>query len=228
MISNTGKHLIRSQNGLLTTIGWKLGDEVTYALEGSVFIAGALVQWLRDGLELFNDAAETESMALSVPDSGGVFVVPAFVGIGAPHWDPYARGLMVGLTRDTRRSHIVRASLEAIAFQSAEVLNSISQDTSESLNELRIDGGAAANQFLCQFQADLLGLDVRRPQILETTAMGAAFLAGLAVGTWSDQKVLSNLWKEEKTFRSSIDRDTADAKMKEWLRAVERSKAWIQ
>ena len=228
MISNTGKHLIRSQNGLLTTIGWKLGDEVTYALEGSVFIAGALVQWLRDGLELFKDAAETESMALSVPDSGGVFVVPAFVGLGAPHWDPYARGLMVGLTRDTRRSHIVRASLEAIAFQSAEVLNSISQDTSESLNELRIDGGAAANQFLCQFQADLLGLDVRRPQILETTAMGAAFLAGLAVGTWSDQQVLSNLWKEEKTFRSSIDRDTADAKMKEWLRAVERSKAWIQ
>ena len=228
MISNTGKHLIRSQNGLLTTIGWKLGDEVTYALEGSVFIAGALVQWLRDGLELFNDAAETESMALSVPDSGGVFVVPAFVGLGAPHWDPYARGLMVGLTRDTRRSHIVRASLEAIAFQSAEVLNSISQDTSESLNELRIDGGAAANQFLCQFQADLLGLDVRRPQILETTAMGAAFLAGLAVGTWSDQQALSNLWKEEKTFRSSIDRDTADAKMKEWLRAVERSKAWIQ
>ena len=201
---------------------------MTYALEGSVFIAGALVQWLRDGLELFNDAAETESMALSVPDSGGVFVVPAFVGLGAPHWDPYARGLMVGLTRDTRRSHIVRASLEAIAFQSAEVLNSISQDTSESLNELRIDGGAAANQFLCQFQADLLGLDVRRPQILETTAMGAAFLAGLAVGTWSDQQVLSNLWKEEKTFRSSIDRDTADAKMKEWLRAVERSKAWIQ
>ena len=199
-----------------------------YALEGSVFIAGALVQWLRDGLELFSDAAETESMALSVSDSGGVFVVPAFVGLGAPHWDPYARGLMVGLTRDTRRSHIVRASLEAIAFQSAEVLNSISQDTSESLNELRIDGGAAANQFLCQFQADLLGLDVRRPQILETTAMGAAFLAGLAVGTWSDQQVLSNLWKEEKTFRSSIDRDTADAKMKEWLRAVERSKAWIQ
>ena len=228
MISNTGKHLIRSQNGLLTTIGWKLGDEVTYALEGSVFIAGALVQWLRDGLEMFSDAAETESMALSVSDSGGVFVVPAFVGLGAPHWDPYARGLMVGLTRDTRRSHIVRASLEAIAFQSAEVLNSISQDTSESLNELRIDGGAAANQFLCQFQADLLGLDVRRPQILETTAMGAAFLAGLAVGTWSDQQVLSNLWKEEKTFRSSIDRDTADAKMKEWLRAVKRSKAWIQ
>ena len=201
---------------------------MTYALEGSVFIAGALVQWLRDGLELFSDAAETESMALSVSDSGGVFVVPAFVGLGAPHWDPYARGLMVGLTRDTRRSHIVRASLEAIAFQSAEVLNSISQDTSESLNELRIDGGAAANQFLCQFQADLLGLDVRRPQILETTAMGAAFLAGLAVGTWSNQQVLSNLWKEEKTFRSSIDRDTADAKMKEWLRAVERSKAWIQ
>ena len=228
MISNTGKNLVRSQNGLLTTIGWKLGDELTYALEGSVFIAGALVQWLRDGLEFFNYAAETESMALSVSDSGGVFVVPAFVGLGAPHWDPYARGLMVGLTRDTRRSHIVRASLEAIAFQSAEVLNSISQDTSESLNELRIDGGAAANQFLCQFQADLLGLDVRRPQILETTAMGAAFLAGLAVGTWSDQQVLSNLWKEEKTFRSSIDRDTADAKMKEWLRAVERSKAWIQ
>ena len=227
MISNTGSKQVRSQNGLLTTIGWQLGDEVTYALEGSVFIAGALVQWLRDGLEFFKDASETEAMALSVPDCGGVFVVPAFVGLGAPHWDPYARGLMIGLTRDTRRSHIVRASLEAIAFQSAEVLNSISQDTAESLNELRIDGGAAANQFLCQFQADLLGLDVKRPKILETTAMGAAFLAGLAVGIWSDLKTLSGLWCEEQTFRPSLDRDSAETKMQEWMRAVERSKGWI-
>ena len=227
MISNTGSKQVRSQNGLLTTIGWQLGDEVTYALEGSVFIAGALVQWLRDGLEFFKDASETEAMALSVPDCGGVFVVPAFVGLGAPHWDPYARGLMIGLTRDTRRSHIVRASLEAIAFQSAEVLNSISQDTAESLNELRIDGGAAANQFLCQFQADLLGLDVKRPKILETTAMGAAFLAGLAVGTWNDLKTLSDLWCEERTFRPSIDRNSAETKMQEWMRAVERSKGWI-
>ena len=227
MISNTGNRMVRSQNGLLTTIGWQLGDEVTYALEGSVFIAGALVQWLRDGLEFFKDASETEAIALSVPDTGGVFVVPAFVGIGAPHWDPYARGLMVGLTRDTRRSHIIRASLEAIAYQSAEVLNSISQDTSESLNELRIDGGAAANLFLCQFQADLLGLEVKRPKILETTAMGAAFLAGLAIGTWSNLKTLSDLWHEDRTFRPSIDRNSAEFKMKEWMRAVERSKDWM-
>ncbi len=227
MISNTGPELIFSKHGLLTTIAWQIGDDVTYALEGSVFIAGALVQWLRDGLELFADASETQAMAESVSDSGGVFVVPAFVGLGAPHWDPYARGTIVGLTRDTNRNHIVRASLEAIAYQSAEVLRSIASDTRVEVKELRIDGGAAANDFLCQFQADLLGLSVTRPQILETTAMGAAFLAGLAVGVWQDQAQIRNLWQEEKIFTPHISRGNAASLMEDWSRAIERSKSWI-
>ena len=231
MISNTGSEPVFSKHGLLTTIAWQIGNEpnskVTYALEGSVFIAGALIQWLRDGLQLFENASETQVMAESVPDSGGVFVVPAFVGLGAPYWDPYARGTIVGLTRDTNRNHIVRASLEAVAYQSAEVLSSIAKDTGTSIKELRIDGGAAANDFLCQFQADILGLNVTRPQILETTAMGAAFLAGLAVGVWPDQAAIRNLWQEEKTFVADISRENADQKMKTWRRAVERSKDWI-
>ena len=227
MISNTGSEMVFSQHGLLTTIAWQIGDEVTYALEGSVFIAGALVQWLRDGLEFFKDASETQAMAESVADSGGVFVVPAFVGLGAPHWDPYARGTIVGLTRDTNRNHIVRASLEAIAYQSAEVLRSIANDTGVELKELRIDGGAAANDFLCQFQADLLGMKVTRPRILDTTAMGAAFLAGLAVGVWKDQTQIRKLWQEEKTFAANISREDANQKMDAWNRAVERSKGWI-
>ena len=227
MISNTGSEPVFSKHGLLTTIAWQIEDKVTYALEGSVFIAGALVQWLRDGLQLFEDASETQAMAESVEDSGGVFVVPAFVGLGAPHWDPYARGTIVGLTRDTNRSHIVRASLEAIAFQSAEVISSIAKDTGTNIKELRIDGGAAANNFLCQFQADLLGLNVTRPQILETTAMGAAFLAGLAVGVWENQTEIRNLWQEEKTFSANISRANAEQKMKDWSRAVEISKGWM-
>ena len=227
MISNTGSEMVFSQHGLLTTIAWQIGDEVTYALEGSVFIAGALVQWLRDGLEFFKDASETQAMAESVSDSGGVFVVPAFVGLGAPHWDPYARGTIVGLTRDTNRNHIVRASLEAIAYQSAEVLRSIANDTGVELKELRIDGGAAANDFLCQFQADLLGMKVTRPRILDTTAMGAAFLAGLAVGVWKDQTQIRKLWQEEKTFAANISREDANQKIDAWNRAVERSKGWI-
>ena len=227
MISNTGSEMVFSQHGLLTTIAWQIGDEVTYALEGSVFIAGALVQWLRDGLEFFKDASETQAMAESVSDSGGVFVVPAFVGLGAPHWDPYARGTIVGLTRDTNRNHIVRASLEAIAYQSAEVLRSIANDTGVELKELRIDGGTAANDFLCQFQADLLGMKVTRPKILETTAMGAAYLAGLAVGVWKDQAQIRKLWQEEKTFAANISREDANQKMDAWNRAVERSKGWI-
>ena len=227
VISNTGPELIFSKHGLLTTIAWQIGDDVTYALEGSVFIAGALVQWLRDGLRLFADASETQAMAESVSDSGGVFVVPAFVGLGAPHWDPYARGTIVGLTRDTNRNHIVRASLEAIAYQSAEVLRSIASDTRAEVKELRIDGGAAANDFLCQFQADLLGLNVTRPQILETTAMGAAFLAGLAVGVWQDQAQIGNLWQEEKMFTPQISKGNAASLMEDWSRAIERSKSWI-
>ena len=227
MISNTGSKPVKSKHGLLTTIAWQIEQEVTYALEGSVFIAGALVQWLRDGLELFADASETQKMAESVSDSGGVFVVPAFVGLGAPHWDPYARGTIVGLSRDTNRNHIVRASLEAIAFQSAEVLQSIAKDTGKEIMELRIDGGAAANDFLCRFQADVLGLQVKRPQILETTAMGAAFLAGLSVGVWQDQEQISKLWKQEKMFSPNISREDSARMMEGWGRAVERAKEWV-
>jgi len=228
MISNTGSELVFSKHGLLTAIAWQIGNEVTYALEGSVFIAGALIQWLRDGLQLFDDATETQAMAESVSDSGGVFVVPAFVGLGAPHWDPYARGTIVGITRDTNRNHIVRASLEAIAFQSAEVISSITSDAGKEVKELRIDGGASANDFLCQFQSDLLGLKVTRPQILETTAMGAAFLAGLAVGVWRDQSQISILWQEEKAFTPSKSKTEFGLLMKNWSRAVERSKGWIE
>ena len=227
MISNTGSEPVHSKHGLLTTIAWQIEQEVTYALEGSVFIAGALVQWLRDGLQLFADASETQKMAESVSDSGGVFVVPAFVGLGAPHWDPYARGTIVGLSRDTNRNHIVRASLEAIAFQSAEVLQRIANDTGKEIMELLIDGGAAANDFLCRFQADVLGLHVKRPQILETTAMGAAFLAGLSVGVWQDQEQISKMWKQEKMFSPNISREDSARMMEGWGRAVERAKEWV-
>jgi glycerol kinase len=227
MMLNTGNDPVASQQGLLTTIGWQIGDEVTYALEGSVFIAGALIQWLRDGLELFQDAAETEAMALSVEGSGGVFVVPAFVGLGAPHWDPYARGTIVGLTRDTNRRHLVRAALEAIAFQSAEILQGMAADTGLSLSELRIDGGASANNFLCQFQADLLGLNVTRPKVIETTAMGAAFLAGLGAGVWKSPEEIQSMWQEDRQFQPQFSRDEAASRMKEWARAIERSRNWI-
>ena len=227
LMLNTGSERITSEHGLLTTIAWQLGDTVTYALEGAVFIAGALIQWLRDGLELFEDAAQTEALATAVADSGGVYIVPAFVGLGAPHWDPYARGTIVGLTRDTNRNHMVRAALEAIAFQSAEVLRSMASDTGQSLSALRIDGGASANNFLCQFQADLLGLPVTRPQVIETTAMGAAFLAGLATGVWRDQEQIQTLWQEDRTFTPQLERNVADARLAEWSRAVERAKGWI-
>ncbi len=228
IISNTGNKLEYSKHGLLSTIAWKIDEEITYALEGSVFIAGALIQWLRDGLNLINEASQTYLMAKSVSDSGGIFVVPAFVGLGAPHWDPYARGTIVGITRDTNPNHIVRASLEAIAFQSAEVINSIKNDTGLKVKELRIDGGASANDFLCQFQADLLSLEVKRPEILETTALGAAFLAGLAVGVWKDQNNIKNLWSEESKFKPNISKKDAEKYMINWKRAVDRSKDWAK
>tara|TARA_B100000700_G_scaffold331243_1_gene462570 strand:+ start:1100 stop:2593 length:1494 start_codon:yes stop_codon:yes gene_type:complete len=228
IISNTGQNLVYSKHGLLSTIAWQINEEITYALEGSVFIAGALIQWLRDGLNLFEDASQTDSMAKLVSDSGGVFVVPAFVGLGAPHWDPYARGTIVGITRDTNRNHIVRASLEAIAYQSAEVINSIELETGLKMKELKIDGGASANNFLCQFQSDLLGIAVKRPKILETTALGAAFLAGLAVGVWKDQKQIKGLWEEEKTFLPKLSYKDANQNMVNWKRAVCRSLDWAK
>ncbi|MCP4755609.1 MAG: glycerol kinase GlpK [Proteobacteria bacterium] len=226
LLVNAGQEAVLSQHGLLTTIAWKIGSEVTYALEGSAFVAGALVQWLRDGLELFGDAAETEAMAEAVPDTGGLYIVPAFVGLGAPHWDPYARGLMIGLTRDTGKNHIARAALEAIAYQSWDLLKAMEKDTGTSLKILRVDGGATANNFLCQFQADILNLQVSRPRLIETTAMGAAFLAGLAVGVWRDQSHIEQLWQEDRRFSPGLVDSEAEQLLRGWHKAVERSKSW--
>ncbi len=188
MLLNTGEQAVASRNNLVTTVAWKRNDRIDYALEGSVFIAGAVVQWLRDGLQIVRSASEIEALAASVPDNGGVYLVPAFTGLGAPHWDAYARGTMFGLTRGATRAHIARAALEAIAFQSADVLAAMQMDADIALTELRVDGGAAANNLLMQFQADLLGVPVVRPKVLETTALGAAYLAGLAVGYWKSDR----------------------------------------
>jgi len=229
LLMNTGDEPVTSQAGMLTTIAWQRGERVTYALEGAVFIGGALIQWLRDGLGLFQDAAATEAMARSVPSSGGVYIVPAFVGLGAPHWDPYARGTIVGLTRDTNRNHLARAALEAIAFQSHDVLRAMEQDLGTPLSTLRVDGGASANDFLCQFQADILGCSVSRPACVETTAMGAAFLAGLAVGVWQNDEQLTDLWAEGRAF---VPHEEGGHKVAGllggWRRAVDRARGWVE
>jgi glycerol kinase len=227
LLLNTGAKAVQSNHGLLTTIAWKIGDEVTYALEGSVFISGALMQWLRDKLELFTDTAETEAMAMSVDSSNGLYVVPAFVGLGAPHWDSYARGLMIGITQDTNKNHIVRAGLEAIAYQLYDLLKAIEQDAGTSVEVLRVDGGTSANNFLCQFQSDILGCEVSRPEIVETTAMGAAFLAGLAVGVWEDQDQIKQLWQEGKRFSPHKDEAKLERRLTGWRKALERSKDWL-
>ncbi|MFP4030143.1 MAG: glycerol kinase GlpK, partial [Desulfococcaceae bacterium] len=200
MVMNTGSEPIPSPSGLLTTIAWQIGDQVTYALEGSVFIAGALMQWMRDDLNLFDDVAETEKMATAIPSSEGLFIVPAFVGLGAPYWDPYARGIMVGLTRGATKNHIVRAGLQSMAYQANDLLTAMTRDSGIRTKVVRVDGGASANNYLCQFQADILGVRVSRPKNVETTAMGAAFLAGLAVGVWKDTDQIKEFWKEERSF----------------------------
>ncbi len=226
MLMNTGDTPILSQHNLLTTVAWQIGDQVTYAIEGSIFIAGALIQWLRDELELFQDASETEAMATSVDHSNGAYVVPAFVGLGAPHWDPYARGTIMGLTRNTNKRHIVRAALEAIAFQAYDIAHVMELDTKIALNSLRMDGGASNNNFLCQFQSDILGMPASRPKVVETTAMGAAFLAGLATGVWSGTDEIQKMWQEDRRFTPQISKGQADDLLKGWHRAVERSKGW--
>ena len=227
LLLNTGTKAIQSKNGLLTTIAWKIGDEVTYALEGSVFMSGALVQWLRDKLELFTHAAETEAMATSAGSSDGLYIVPAFVGLGAPHWDSYARGLIIGITQDTNKNHIVRAALEAIAYQLYDLLKAIEQDAGTTIDVLRVDGGATENNFLCQFQSDILGCEVSRPEIVETTAMGAAFLAGLAVGVWEDQDQIKQLWREDRRFSPHKDEAKLEQRLTGWRKALERSKVWL-
>jgi glycerol kinase len=222
---NTGTRPLLSQHRLLTTVAWQ--REVTqYALEGSVFVAGAVVQWLRDAIGIIANSADVETLATSVADSCGVHFVPAFAGLGSPHWDPHARGAIIGLSRGSTRAHIARAALEAIAFQSAELLAAMQQDAGRPLTELRVDGGAAVNNFLMQFQADLLGVAVVRPRTTETTALGAAYLAGLAVGFWKSLEEVARNWQVERRFEPAMSRDEAAAKLERWSLAVERSRGW--
>jgi glycerol kinase len=227
MLLNTGNDIVRSKNNLLTTVAWKIGDKTEYALEGSVFIAGAAIQWLRDGLKIVSSAEETQSMAESLTDNGGVYFVPAFVGLGAPHWDQYARGTVVGLTRGSTREHMARAALESIAYQTRDVLECMHDDSGIAPSELRVDGGAARNDFLLQFQSDILGIPVVRPSNTETTAAGAAFLAGLAVGFWSGIDEIAGLWRRERTFEPQMKEEERAILIKGWSRALERAKAWI-
>ena len=222
ILTNTGATLVRSDAGLLSTAAWRAPDgELTYALEGAIFVTGAAVQWLRDGLQIVGSAAETAAIAATVPDAEGVVFVPALTGLGAPHWDPHARGLIIGLTRGTTRGHIVRATLEAIAFEVRDVL-----ETMPGLSSLRVDGGASANDLLCQIQADQVGVPVERPRIVETTALGAAFLAGLGTGVWSSTDDLRETWQLDRRFDPHADRATADASHARWIEAVSRSKGW--
>ena len=227
LLMNTGANAVASRNNLVTTVAWKRGDTLDYALEGSVFIAGAVVQWLRDGLQIIRSASDVEPLAASVEDSGGVYFVPAFAGLGAPHWDAYARGSVFGLTRGTTGGHLARAALESIAFQSADVLDAMQKDAGITLSELRVDGGATANDLLMQFQADVLGVPVVRPKVLETTALGAAYLAGLAVGYWkSDADVTSN-WRVDRRFEPAMSRERVAEMRRGWQKAVERAKGWV-
>jgi len=218
--------LFRSKNNLVSTVAWRRDGTTQYALEGSVFIAGAVVQWLRDGLKLIRSAPEVEALAASVPDNGGVYLVPAFAGLGAPHWDAYARGSIFGLTRGATGGHIARAALESIAYQSAELVRAMESDAGIELSELRVDGGATANDLLMQFQADVLGVPVIRPKVAETTALGAAYLAGLAVGYWRNAADVAANWQVEHGFDPAMSRDRAAALMAGWSKAVERAKRW--
>jgi glycerol kinase len=227
MLLNTGAAPVASSHGLVTTIAWRIGGRTTYALEGSVFIAGAAIQWLRDGLGILKNAAESQTLAESVPDTGGVYFVPAFVGLGAPHWDMYARGTVVGLTRGTTRAHLARAALESIAFQSRDVLEAMAADAGISIEGLRVDGGAAANDFLCQFQADLLNVAVLRPRVIETTALGAAYLAGIGAGVWRSADEVGRRWALERRFEPRLDESTRATRYDGWRRAVAKSKGWL-
>ncbi|MBN1286913.1 MAG: glycerol kinase GlpK [Anaerolineae bacterium] len=227
MLMNTGAEPVPSPSGLLTTVGWQVGGQAAaYALEGSVFIAGAAVQWLRDELKIIHSAPEVEALAGSVADTGGVYMVPAFVGLGAPYWDPFARGTIVGLTRGAGRAHIARATLESIAYQSRDVLAAMEQDSGIKLPALRVDGGAAVNDLLMQFQADILGVPVQRPRVNETTALGAAYLAGLATGFWESVDEIAAQWQIDKEYEPQMSEDRREALYAGWRRAVERARGW--
>jgi glycerol kinase len=226
MLMLTGEKLVHSENGLLTTIAWGVNNKVEYALEGSIFIAGAAIQWLRDGLKIIYDAKDSDYFATKVPDSLGVYFVPAFVGLGAPYWDMYARGAILGLTRGTTRNHIIRATLESIAYQTRDVLELMRNECGIDLCDLRVDGGACANNFLMQFQADILGVAVERPEIIETTALGAAYLAGLAVGFWKDQSMIAERRKVNRRFEPGMNEDKRKELYDNWKKAVKRSMHW--
>jgi glycerol kinase len=226
LLMNTGKEAIESKHGLLTTIAASTGNEAQYALEGSVFVAGAAVQWLRDELRLIRNSAESEKYALQVPDTNGVFVIPAFAGLGAPYWDQYARGAIVGITRGCNREHIIRATLESIAYQTYEVLKAMEIDSKINLKALKVDGGACANRFLMQFQADILNTKVHKPECIETTALGAAYLAGLAVGFWKDKEEIKKNWALSETFVPVMEGDYRENLIKGWKKAVKRSFEW--
>ena len=228
LLMNTGEKPVFSKNGLVTTIAWGLDGKVNYALEGSIFVAGASIQWLRDELRLIDSAADSERMALQVEDTNGCYVVPAFTGLGAPHWDQYARGTIVGITRGVNKYHIIRATLESIAFQVCDVLEAMREDAEMGISSLKVDGGASANDFLMQTQADLMGAPVRRPVCVETTAMGAAYLAGLAVGYWSSKEEVIHNWAIDQVFEPSITQDERTAKMKGWNKAVQYSYGWAK
>ncbi|MBV8121808.1 MAG: glycerol kinase GlpK [Alphaproteobacteria bacterium] len=228
MLMNTGEKPVRSRNKLLTTVAWRLGGATCYALEGSVFIAGAIVQWLRDGLQIIRSSSEVEELAASVPDCGDVYIVPAFAGLGAPHWDPYARGAVIGITRGTTRAHLARAALEGIAFQVADILLAMEADAGIRLTELRVDGGASNNNLLMQFQADLLGIPVVRAKNVETTALGSAYLAGLAVGYCPSIDEIARQWTADRSFEPSISADQRGAMRPKWQKALARSKSWIE
>jgi len=226
MLMNTGEKAVASKSGLLTTIAWGVDGKVEYALEGSIFIAGAVVQWLRDELRVLDNAAQSEELATKVEDNNGVYLVPAFVGLGAPYWDMYARGTIVGLTRGAKREHIVRAALESICYQTRDVLEAMQKDSGITLKSLKVDGGAVANNFLMQFQSDILGVPVDRPKVIETTALGAAYLAGLAVGYWKDKDDIAAKWQIDRTFKPEMDSNMKDNLYKGWKKAVERALDW--
>lgn len=228
LLMNTGSTPKLSDNRLLSTVGWKIPGSTTYALEGSVFVAGAVVQWLREGMGLIETSAEIESLARQVKDNGGVYLIPAFVGLGAPYWDPHARGLMIGLTRGTTRAHIARAALESITFQCNDVLRAMMNDAGARLTELRVDGGASENDLMMQFQADISGVPVVRPEVVETTALGAAYLAGLGCGVWKSTEEIEKLWRRERTFEPTMSQDQREFLKTQWGRAVARSKGWEQ
>lgn len=228
MLLNTGNKIIPSANGLLTTIAWGIDGKVDYALEGSVFIAGASIQWLRDEMKLIHDARDSEYFATKVKDSNGVYVVPAFAGLGAPYWDMYARGAIVGLTRGVNKNHIIRATLESIAYQAKDILMAMEEDSQIKLSTIKVDGGACINNFLMQFQSDILGVPVERPQIIETTALGAAYLAGLAVGFWSSKEEIANKWNIDRTFNPQMNPDELTKLYKGWKKAIGRAENWVE